>query len=66
MHGYELYNSTIDGQKPYDGVPEKVVDTVARPLIAVIVFLAMAGVVFALVCLSFNIACRKTRQVVRE
>ena len=46
---------------PYDGVPKSMIDKVATPLFIVILMLAVIGMVFALGCLAFNFAYRKTR-----
>ena len=46
---------------PYDGVPNPETDKVAVPLAVVVYLLAVAGIVFALVCFAFNFAFRKTR-----
>ena len=51
----------IDKLVPYDGVPNTIIDTVATPLVVIIDLLAVAGIVFALGCLAFNFAYRKTR-----
>ena len=53
--------SPSDKLVPYDGVPNTVIDTVPASLVVVIHLLAIAGMVFALGCLAFNFAYRKTR-----
>ena len=55
--------SPSDKLVPYDGVPNTVIDTVPTSLVIVIHLLAIAGMVFALGCLAFNFAYRKTRSV---
>lgn len=50
-----------DGLQPYDGTTITVIDTVAQPLAVVIYVLAVAGILFSLVCCIFNFMYRKTR-----
>ncbi len=52
-----------DGLVPYDGVPIEEIETVAVPLTVVYSILASAGIVFAIVCLTFNFTFRKRRSV---
>ena len=46
---------------PYDGVPMEVVDNVSIPLMVIVILLSATGVVFASVCMIFNIMFRKKR-----
>lgn len=46
-------------------MPSRVIDTVIAPVTAVIDLLAVAGIVFAVVCGIFNFAFRKKRFVIQ-
>ena len=54
-------NALADGLIPYDGVPAKEYVTIAVPVTAIFIFLALVGIVFAIVCLVFNFMFRKKR-----
>ena len=47
-----------DGNPPYDGSPERVVETTPLALTIVYYTLATVGLVFTTMCLSFNIIFR--------
>ena len=49
------------GLIPYDGIPTKEYVAVAIPLAVIYIFLAIAGIIFAIVCLVFNFVYRKKR-----
>ena len=46
---------------PYDGVAMTTIDTVAKPVTIFVHFMAVAGMVFAIVCGIFNFVFRKKR-----
>ena len=48
---------------PNDGIPIEEVVTVSLGLTVVYVFLATAGIMFAVVCLAFTFIFRKKRQI---
>ena len=50
---------------PYDGMPIRVIDTAMAPITVIIDLLAVAGIVFAIVCAIFNFAFRKKRFVIQ-
>ena len=55
-----VYTNLPDGV-PIDGIPIEEVVTVSLGLTVVYVILAAAGIVFAVVCLSFTLIFRKKR-----
>ena len=53
---------TISGNVvPYDGMPNRVVDTALTPVTVIIDLLAVVGIVFAVVCGIFNFVFRNKR-----
>ena len=52
----------LDGLVPYDGVPTKEYVAVAIPVTVIYIFLATAGIIFAVLCLIFNFVFRNKRQ----
>lgn len=52
----------IDGI-PYDGVPEEVVVTIHISSASIFITLATAGLIFTLICLTFNFLFRKKRLI---
>lgn len=58
-------HSTWHGDPPWDGSPEVRVKTPLLPLMVVAYALASSGILFALVCLLFNIIFRKRRLVLQ-
>ena len=53
--------ATLPDGVPIDGVPVEKVVTVALGLTVLYVILATAGIVFALVCLTFTLIFRKKK-----
>ena len=51
------------GLVPYDGVPEKKIETVHISVTVVFIVLACCGMVFAVVCITFNFVYRKSKYV---
>ena len=51
------------GLVPYDGVPEKKIETVHISITVVFIVLACCGMVFAVVCITFNFVYRKSKYV---
>lgn len=53
---------TISGNVvPYDGMPNRVVDTALTPVTVIIDLLAVVGILFAVVCGTFNFVFRNKR-----
>ena len=48
---------------PYDGYPERIIDQYHIALFSIYCILIVGGLVFAAVCLIFNILFRKKKQV---
>lgn len=55
--------SLIDGLVPYDGVPIEEDVTVSVILTTVFTLLAIAGIIFTVVCIAFNVVFREKKQV---
>ncbi len=50
-----------DGLVPYDGIPVEELTTVALPVTVMYILLASMGIVFAVLCLTFNFIFRKRK-----
>ena len=61
-----LYYVYADGLVPYDGVPIEETTTVALPVTVSYILLATAGIVFTVVCLTFNFMFRNQQYVLHE
>jgi gamma-aminobutyric acid type B receptor len=61
MHEIEFYDIPTGGLVPYDGIPTKEFVAIAIPVTVIFVFLASAGIIFAIVCLIFNFIYRKKK-----
>ena len=48
---------------PHDGVADDAISTVILPVAAILILFEIVGLVFAIVCLVFNIAYRNKKQV---
>ena len=55
---HELYILFTDGISP-DGKPEIVLNSILPPIAIIVDLLAFIGILFAIVCLIFNIIFRK-------
>ena len=55
--------STWLGEPPWDGTPEVRINTPLFPLMVVVYVFASSGIVFALVCMVFNIVFRNRKLV---
>ena len=53
-----------DGLVPYDGVPTKEFVAIALPVTVIFVFLASAGIFFAIACLIFNFVHRNKKYAI--
>ncbi len=51
----------LDGLVPYDGVPDEEYVAVGIPVTVVYIFLSVAGIIFAVLCLIFNFVYRNKR-----
>ena len=49
------------GQTPYDGLPKKEIATIIVPVTVIFVLLDGCGILFALICLAFNILFRRKK-----
>ena len=55
--------SIVDGT-PYDGVPREKIVTAHIAVVVIIYIFAAAGVIFSIVCLTFNFAFRNTKYII--
>ena len=55
-----MLNALVD-YAPYDGTPRTRILTIALPITITLTFLNICGIIFALICLFFNILYRKKR-----
>ena len=60
MQIYPYTHTNLDGI-PFDGVPTTDIATAFIPLVVVIYIFAAAGVVFSIVCLTFNLIFRNKK-----
>lgn len=54
---------TVSGIIPFDGVPNKEVVTIHAAVTVIFILLAVAGITFAAVCLTFNFVYRESKLV---
>ena len=55
MHYFIMILLLTDAGRPYDGIAGEQNVTVSVPHAVIFIFLAIAGIVFAIICLVFNL-----------
>ena len=55
-----IINNHTDGVPP-DGTPVKIINTFMKELVVIFDVIAIAGIVFAVICLLFNVIFRKRK-----
>ena len=60
------YIMTFAGGVPFDGIPARRTETVSLALAVVIYLFAVAGIIFAIVCLTFNCVFRNRKYIIHS